>query len=37
MNRVKALLCRAIAACPPGAWPRLSALVRRLWPGFGRA
>jgi len=30
----KTVICRAIAACPFRYWTRLSAIVRRLWPGF---
>ena len=30
----KAIVCRLIAACPVRLWTRLSAIVRRIWPGF---
>ena len=30
----KAGLCRLIAAAPVQRWAQLSALVRRIWPGF---
>ena len=33
----KAITCGAIAACPVRLWPRLSALVRRIWSGFRNA
>ena len=34
---VKSVICRVIAACPVRLWPRLSAIVRRVWPGFSSA
>ena len=33
----KSIICRAIAACPVWLWARLSAIVRRIWPGFRNA
>ena len=34
---VKSVICRVVAACPVRRWPRLSAIARRLWPGFSSA
>ena len=34
---VKSVICRLIAACPCWLWAPLSALVRRIWPGFESA
>jgi hypothetical protein len=31
---VKGAICRIIAALPCRCWPRVSGLVRCLWPGF---
>ena len=33
----KSIICRAIAACSVRLWVRLSAVVRRIWPGFRNA
>ena len=32
----KATLCRLVAVAPVHCWGPLSAVVRALWPGFGR-
>jgi hypothetical protein len=32
--RIKALVCRAIAALPVAWWPAAAALARRIWPGM---
>jgi hypothetical protein len=37
MTTAKVVLCRMIAALPCRWWPWASALVRRVWPGFGSA
>ncbi len=34
---VKSVICLVIAACPVSLWARLSAIVRRIWPGFRNA
>jgi hypothetical protein len=34
---MKACICRMIAALPYRLWPIASRIVRRIWPGFGRA